>query len=112
MSRFLYSYLELLSYFGEGTPENPGGDFGMYCWIEATDTESALEWGYVLLGQYCKARYTRSTAVHRHDGSPIRAGEIVEDPETLQEAQQWNIPSCKVGEIPDWREPWRHTNIG
>jgi hypothetical protein len=31
MPRFLFQYLQLFSFLGAGTPENPGGDFGMYC---------------------------------------------------------------------------------
>jgi hypothetical protein len=112
MQRFLYEYMELFSVIGVGTPENPGGDFSMYCWIEAPDKASALEWGYVLLGDYCKARYARSRDGFRHDGSPKREGEIVEDQETLLRAEDWAIPCCRVGEMPEWREPWRHSNIG
>jgi hypothetical protein len=82
MLRFLFEYMELLSVMGAGTPENPGGDFGMHCWIEAPDKETALEWGYVLLGDYFKARYAQSADGYRHDGSPIREGHIIEDPET------------------------------
>jgi hypothetical protein len=111
VKRFLYSYIEMLSVLGLGTPENPGGDFDMNCWIEAPDKEAALEWGFVLLGNYCKARYARSVGRHRHDGSPIREGEIVDDPETVAAAEKWNLPSCQIGEIPGWREPWRVSNI-
>jgi hypothetical protein len=31
MQRFLFHFLELFSFIGDGTPENPGGDFGMSC---------------------------------------------------------------------------------
>jgi hypothetical protein len=110
MPRFLYQYLELLSFLGAGTPGDPGGDFDMNCWIEAPDKEAALEWGYVLLGDYCKARYAHSADGHRHDGAPIREGEIIEDPETVTAAEHWNIPSCSIGEVPEWKEPWRHSN--
>jgi hypothetical protein len=111
MQHFLFQYLEMLSFLGAGTPENPGGDFSMFCWIEAPDKESASEWGYVLLGDYLKARYANSADGHRHDGSPIREGEIIEDPLTIAAAEQWNIPLCLVGEVPEWREPWRLSNI-
>ncbi len=111
MQRFLFQYLELLSVLGAGTPENPGGDFDMNCWIEAPDKKTALEWGHVLLGDYCKARYANSADGHRHDGSPIVEGEIVEDPELIAEAGHWKIPSCRIGEIPEWHEPWRLSNI-
>jgi hypothetical protein len=80
MQRFLVQYLEMFSAIGAGTPENPGGDFEMSCWIEASDKAAALEWGYVLLGDYCKVRYAHSADGHRHDGSPIREGEIIEVP--------------------------------
>jgi hypothetical protein len=111
MARFLFHYMEMFSVIGAGTPENPGGDFDMYCWIAAPHKESALEWGYVLLGDYFQARYTHSVDGHRHDGSPVREGEITEDPEILARAEQWNIPSCEVGSVPKWREPWRLSNI-
>lgn len=39
MPRYLFSYLELFSFIGDGTPQNPGGDFSMHCWIEATTAE-------------------------------------------------------------------------
>ena len=111
MQRFLFQYLELFSVLGAGTPENPGGDFDMNCWIEAPDKKSALEWGYVLLGDYFKARYAHSADKYRHDGSAIREGEIVEDPETIAAAEHWNIPLCQIGQMPEWREPWRISNI-
>jgi hypothetical protein len=111
MPRFLFHYLELFSVIGDGTPQNPGGDFGMHCWIEAPCKEVALEWGFVLLGNYMKARYANSADGHRHDGSPVREGEIIDAPEILAQAGSWNIPSCQVGSIPEWREPWRLSNI-
>ena len=111
MQRFLFHYLELFSVIGAGTPENPGGDFDMNCWIEAPDKEAALEWGYVLLGDYFKARYAHAADGYRHDGSPIREGEIMQAPETTAAAEHWNLPSCRIGEIPEWREPWRLSNI-
>jgi hypothetical protein len=111
MQRFLFHYLELFSVFGAGTPENPGGDFGMHCWIEAPDQRTALEWAYVLLGDYCKARYAHSADGYLYDGSPIRAGEIIEDPEQIAAAEHWNIPTSRIGEIPEWQEPWRLSNI-
>ena len=110
MPQFLFHYMEMLSFIGAGTPENPGGDFDMYCWIEAPYKEAALEWGYVLLGDYFKARYAQSADGYRHDGSPIREGEIIEDPEIIARTERWNIPSCRVGEVPQWREPWRLSN--
>jgi hypothetical protein len=112
MARYLFEFIELLSFIGDGTPEYPGGNFSMHCWIEAPDKESAVEWGYVLLGDYCKARYAHSADGHRHDGSPIRQGDLVEDPELLATAKEWNVPSCRAGEIPEWREPWRISNVG
>jgi hypothetical protein len=111
MKRFLFQYLELCSVIGAGTPENPGGDFDMNCWIEAPDREAALQWGYVLLGNYCQMRYAHSANRYRCDGSPVRRGEIIEDPETIADADSWNIPSCRVGEVPEWHEPWRFSNI-
>jgi hypothetical protein len=112
MHRYLFEFTEFFSFIGAGTPENPGGDFSMSCWIDALDQESALEWGHVLLGNYCMERYSESADGHRHDGSPIREGEIVNDPELITIAMGWNIPSCRVGEIPVWLEPWRISNAG
>jgi hypothetical protein len=108
MPRFLYEYLQLFSYMGAGTPESPGGDFGMSCWIEAPDHETALKWGHVLLGDYYRARFARSEEAEFHDGSPIEQGWIVDDEQRLANAP--SVPSCQVGEIPTWDEPWRHHN--
>lgn len=112
MPRFLFQYLELFSVIGAGTPEDPGYDFDMCCWIEAPDSESALKWGYVLLGDYFKARYSHSADNGRHDGLPISEGEIIDDPTFVASAERWNVPSCRVGEIPKWHEPWRISNTG
>ncbi len=111
MQRFLFEYLEMLSVLGAGTPKDPGDDFSMNCWIEAPNKSAALEWGHVLLGAYCRARYAHSAERHRYNGSPIRSGEIIEDPEILAAAEEWNIPSCRIGDIPEWSEPWRASNI-
>lgn len=111
MPRFLFQYLELFSFIGAGTPENPGGDFEMNCWIDSPDKNVALEWGHVLLGDYFKARYANSADGCRHDGSPIKRGEIVDDPRILAAATHWSIPACRIGEIPEWRKPWRLSNI-
>jgi hypothetical protein len=108
--RYLFEFTELFSVLGEGTPENPGGDFSMYCWIVAPDPQAALEWGYVLLGDYFRARFSRSEDADLYDGSPVREGAIVDDPELLARAGDWAIPSCRVGQIPEWREPWRISN--
>jgi hypothetical protein len=111
MRSFLFHYVQLFSYLGAGTPEDPGGDFDMHCWIEAPDKAAALEWGHVLIGSYCNARYAQSVDGYRHDGSPIDKGEIIEDPQALAAAAHWDIPTCTVGEVPRWREPWRVSNI-
>ena len=108
MPRFLYEYVQLFSYVGSGTPEDPGGDFGMCCWIDAPDKESALRWGHVLLGDYYRARFARSEDAERHSGSPVEDGWIVEDEELL--AKPPRAPECRVGEIPVWDEPWRDHN--
>jgi hypothetical protein len=95
---------------GAGTAEDPGGDFHMSCWIEAPDSGAALEWGYVLLGDFCRHRYASAADGTRHDGAPLRRGEIVDDPKSLVTAAQWDIPVCRVGEIPVWDQPWRRSN--
>ena len=110
--QYLFAFVEFFSVLGAGTPENPGGDFSMYCWIEAPDPQAALEWGYVLLGDYLRARFSRSEDADLYDGAPVRGGEIVEDPELLAGAGGWAIPSCRLGQIPEWREPWRLSNAG
>ena len=111
MPLFLYYFLELFSYTGAGTPEDPGGDFQMSCWIEAPDQLAALEWGYVLLGDYCRARVEHVGDDAAYDGSPIRRGEIIEDTKTLAEAADWKIPICRIGELPAWDRPWRRSNL-
>ena len=64
-----------------------------------------------MLGDYFKARFACSADGNRHDGSPIREGEIVEDPQRIAQSEKPNLPSCKIGEIPEWHEPWRRSNI-
>lgn len=112
MPKFLFKYHELFSVLGNGTPENPGGDFGMYCWIEAPDADAALEWGYVLLGDYYKQRFAQTPEADHYDGAPLREGEIETDQEFLDElVNKYKIPECQVGTIPDWNEPWRMSNL-
>jgi hypothetical protein len=108
--RYLFEYVQLFSMIGAGTPDDPGGDFSMDCWIEAPDPQAALEWGYVLLGDYFRARFSRSDKAESYDGSPVRDGSIVDDSELLARACDWEIPSCRIGQIPEWREPWRISN--
>lgn len=84
----------------------------MSCWIDAPNREAALKWGHILLGDYFRARYSKSPRKERYIGAPVYEGEIVEDEDILNEAQTWNIPCCQDGEVPNWREPWRCTNIG
>ena len=106
MPRFLFEYIQLLSYMGSGTPEDPGGDFGMRCWIEAPDEAAALKWGHVLLGDYYRARFAHSDNARSFDGSPVEDGWIVNDDRLLADDPP-HVPSCRVGEIPVWHEPWR-----
>ena len=110
MPKYLYHYIQLFSVLGDGTKENPGGDFGMSCWIQADDESAALEWGYVLLGDYYKHRFAYS-APGTYDGKPMRDGWIESDPEQLEDySSNYIIPECVVGEIPEWVEPWRNGN--
>ena len=112
LSHYLYKFHEMFSVLGDGTPENPGGDFGMYCWIQAADKTEALSWGHVLLGDYYKHRFSRTDAAETYDGSPIQRGEIESDLETIERLRQsYSIPECEVGVIPDWDRPWRISNL-
>ena len=111
MPRFLYSYFQLLSYMGSGTPEDPGGDFSMSVWIDAPDEHAALVWGYRLLGDYYRARFQHAEDASHCDGRPIEEGYIEKDPEVLARAQAvYDYPAGRVNEVPNWREPWRDHN--
>lgn len=112
MPCYLFEYVQLFSYMGDGTPDDPGGDFEMYCWIAATDPHAALQWGYVLLGDYYRARFARSPDADDYQGVPMRHGRIVDDAAQLAKAHDWPIPLCRVGQIPAWHEPWRTSNTG
>lgn len=112
MPGFLYQYTQFFSYIGDGTPEDPGGDFGMHCWIEAPDSNAALEWGYALLGDYCQKRFAHCEDAEYHDGRPIRDGEIETDCDAIASLNDRYIaPQCKLGEFPKWEAPWRHSNL-
>ena len=112
MPRFLFHYLELFSYIGEGTPSDPGGDFSMYCWIDAPNREEALAWGHVLLGDYYQKRFAHSEDADRYDGTPVVDGEIETDQTTLANmASKYAIPKCVVGVIPEWDAPWESCNL-
>jgi hypothetical protein len=112
MPRFLFHYLELFSYIGEGTPHDPGGDFSMFCWIEAPNHEEALAWGHVLLGDYHQKRFAHSEDADRYDGTPVVDGEIETDQATLADmARKFVIPECVVGAIPEWDAPWESCNL-
>jgi hypothetical protein len=112
MQKYLYNFHEMFSVLGHGTPENPGGDFSLYCWIEAPDENSALQWGHSLLGDYYRQRFARTDDADSFDGAPIRKGEIERDPETIARlTSKYTFPSCDIGEIPTWREPWRISNL-
>lgn len=105
MGRYLYTVIGLLSYMGDGTPENPGGDFGMSVWIEAPDEETASRWGKRVLEEFVRQRFRFS----RNKADPAAyEGQI----ETSQEMIDWHskreIPVCRVGEIPNWPAPWEH----
>lgn len=111
MPRYLYRYFQMFSYLGSGTPEDPGGDFGMYCWIDAQDEAEALEWGYALLGDYMKHRFAHSNP-GAYDGTPVNAGEIEADPDVIADIEEkYRAPVSKVGEFPQWHEPWRLSNL-
>jgi hypothetical protein len=112
MPRFLFHYLQLFSYIGDGTPTNPGGDFSMYCWIEGCNQEEALAWGHVLLGDYHQKRFAHSENSGLYDGTPIVDGEIETDHVTLANlASKYDIPECVVGAIPEWAAPWQGCNL-
>jgi hypothetical protein len=105
MPRYLYEFIELLSYIGDGTPQNPGGDFTMCVWIDADDVEQARSWGRQILHQFVRERFRHSDP----DVDPTGyEGEIVEDAALLESRKREAIPVCKVGEIPQWTEPWKN----
>jgi hypothetical protein len=101
--RYLYHYADLLGVLGLGTPENPGTDFAMSVWIEADNAEEALRWGKVVLADFIRARFERSTTKY----TATDDGWIEEDQGEIQPSRLHRYPECKVGEIPEWREPWR-----
>ena len=108
MPLYLYRYTNLFGAIGAGTPEDPGTDFMMSVWIEALDEQAALDRGHVLLADYVRAR-------HRHedpgfDIAPgVLKGWLEADSRVLAEAAD-AYPRCRVGEIPAWEAPWRHSN--
>src|SRR4051812_25107360 len=99
MRLFVFYFLELFSYMGCGTPEDPGGDFTLQCIIEAEDERAALEWGWAVLGDYRRARFQYSGPAQ--DGKPVRQGEIDKeaDPSVLLRTDP-AFPKCRVGEFP------------
>ena len=112
LNRYLYNFLEMFSSLGHGTPESPGGDFSMYCWIEASSKDEALNWGHVLLGDYYKHRFAHSDDASHHSGQSIERGEILTDEEAIHELKNnYTIPECRVGEFPVWDRPWRISNL-
>lgn len=96
---------------GAGTPNDPGGDFSMYCWIEAESADEALDWGHKLLGDYYRKRFAHSDSADLYNGEPIDEGEIETDQDTINDAHNWNLPVCRVGQFPNWDRPWRICNI-
>jgi len=101
--------MQMLSDLGRGTPEDPGGDFSMSCWIDAPDKEAALAWGHVLLGDYYRARFAYAPERERYTGSPLEEGEILEPDDLSYDMFKGTEYACSVGEIPTWRAPWRLT---
>jgi hypothetical protein len=83
----------------------------MYCWIDAESATEALEWGYVLLGDYYRHRFAQTDDTEMYTGEPVVGGEIETDQGTIDDAVNWNLPTCCVGEFPEWDRPWRICNI-
>lgn len=103
--RYMYTFVELFSYMGDGTPQNPGGDFMMCVLIDADDVGQARWWGKRVLEEFVRERFSQSDP----DVDPSRyEGEVAEVAEMLQLGTNDDIPVCKVGEIPRWTEPWKH----
>jgi len=96
---------------GAGTPDDPGGDFSMFCWIEADSPEAALNWGYRILGDYYRQRFAFSDSADIYKGDPIEEGEIETDENVINDAMTWGLPTCRVGQCPEWDRPWRICNI-
>lgn len=112
MPRFLFQYIELFSTLGSGTPECPGGDFDFFCWIDAPDQKTALEWGHVLLGDYYQKRFQHSDEAESFDGRPIAAGEIESDSETIARYEtRYDIPISAIGVVPIWEAPWKISSL-
>jgi len=107
MPKFLYEYQCILGVLGAGTPEDPGTDFHMAVWIEADDETEALEWGHVLLRSYNKSRNQFTGSIATGTASD---GSITHDERVLEFANTEQYPKCRVGEIPTWNAPWRHSN--
>lgn len=120
MPDYLYCYMNFFGYIGEGTPEDPGTDFGMSVWIEAPSEQAALDWGQVLLADYVRARHRFEdpgqdieSASLEDAGRTIGARRVegwIEKDETSLERAKGRYPRCRVGEIPTWTAPWRHSN--
>ncbi|MEZ6045239.1 MAG: hypothetical protein R3C11_06580 [Planctomycetaceae bacterium] len=111
MSNYLFRYLQLFSYLGRGTPEDPGGDFEMCCWIKAPDEESALAWGQVLLQDYYRKRFSRSADPIPEGATVPIKGDILSNREELQHYANCIIPGTQLNEIPDWKAPWKNSNV-
>ena len=118
MPRYLYSYVELLGVLGMETPEEPGTDFGMSVWIDAPDEEAAFLWGNHLLEDYRRARFrfvpreeSHGPEVTEHRPvAPRLEGWIEIDESILEMARECGYPVSRVGEIPEWIDPWRVHN--
>ena len=104
-----FCFIELLGMLGRGTPDDPGSDYGLFCAIEASTQQETLDWGYHVHGDFARGR-TRHTD-WCHNGDPIRDGEIDGEAD-LDEllASNPNYAVCKVGEYPNWIEPWKNCN--
>ena len=104
-----FIFIELFGALGRGTPDDPGSDYGLFVAIDASTSEDALEWGFHIHGDFARAR--TQYIDWQHDGSPIRDGEIDGDADVaalLAENPKYAI--CKVGEYPNWLEPWKNCN--
>ena len=77
----------------------------MLVWLDASDVEEARRWGKRVLEEFVHARFRYAKP---EVDATVYEGEIDEDARFVEGTELAKIPVCKVGEVPNWPEPWRH----
>ena len=77
----------------------------MSVWIEAEDEQQARAWGKRILEEFVRQRFRFSN--HKVDPTEFE-GELETDPEVEEVSKGRTIPTCRLGEIPNWEEPWKN----